>query len=897
MLRRVFVASSMFVLLALGAGCSGSSGPRADVAAACGTAGGFCLANCNLGCSDNGGCSVTDIAPNQPIELQFSQVLDPATVNTASVSIRTPSGQEPVGALIVEDNLVRFLPEVRTVQGSTFFGFTSNETYTITIPGGAAPNAVESTAGDRLDETFTCQVAITREVVDLNNTPPVATLVAPEEPPGGAPRDSVLVLEFDEFIDAGPFFGAVGSDSPIRFRVRRTRTNPMGERECDPLSAPFDLSGQPRLSNDLVRGVTRVEFAPFELLPPDVCLEAEVTNLVRDLSGRRATPGFFRVVLEAEDLDMRSETISFDSDELLDRDNSGGDWSGGEATFAQTGGDGRHGRFILNDGSPIGGGVFLFSTDSQVLSGNDQGNDLSFSAGTTLVTDGTFYFSEMVVPAGTTLRFSGANPLRIFVRGRCQIDGTIDCSGAEVPVFDTMNPAAGPLPGQSGSRGGPGAGAGGTGAFSGDNSGNAMQPAFNNFDGFPGEDAVANGAAGFGMATVGTAGQGGLLHPPTNNSNDNSLRAPGVPGSDWHGGVGSGGGFVTAGGIGTVPTARGNASGGQGAGSLPPDTPAGIALAGFTNGKPMGVRSDEFFMVAGSGGGGGGSGLFSQFIIQPIFIPNFYPGGGGSGGGGAFGLFVGDSLDLGMAAVVDVSGGNCVASVTEVVSDTGFPTAGGGGSGGSLLIQVTGATMFEGSLVALGGEGAPNGYDQPGPIDLIANGGNGSEGFVRIETAGRLLSLGDVGMIDPMPSAMSVAQLEEPNDLVGFNSTFVNTAALFAPVYDRYVIEATVDGVPMTFSDDPAFGMAATDGAALRFLVQGVDLDPLTGTPVLETDPVTGVVTPQQPAPWRNAVGVSVGGGGTLNGDGRRAFRFALIQDTRVATTVTIQSVTIQFRV
>lgn len=926
MLRRVLVCSTL-ALLGLGSGglltsCSnGGSGPASDVAAACGVAGGFCLANCNLGCDENGGCSVTDIAPNQPIELQFSQVLDPGSVDTSSVSIRTSSGQEPLGLLAVDGNVVRFIPEVRTVQGQTFFGFSSNETYTVTIPGGAAPNAVESTSGDRLNRTFTCTIRISRPIVDLNEAPPRATLISPIEPASGegAPRDSVVVLEFDEFIDAGPFFGTSGDTAPIRFRVRRTSFDTAGNRVCNPNSAPFALSGQPRLSFDLIRGTTTVTFAPLEVLPPDVCLEAEVTTLVRDLAGRRAAPDSFRVLLVAEETVPREFRFDFGDDQLLDRDNSGGIWGGGvagdpdsgTATFATVGGDGRHGEFRALDGDATGPGVFTFSTDNQLLSGNDDGNDLSFFSAAPLIDDGFFYFSEMVVPAGQTIRFVGDNPARIFVRGRCQIDGRIELRGQDLADgFDAVS-AGPPFPGQAGSVAGAGGGDGGSGAFAGDNSGNPVQPEFNNFNGFDGGDVQVAAGSGFGMAFVGTGGRGGQLFPANNDLS--TVPPPPVASplfqsaTDYLGGPGSGGGFVTAGGQGIVVAARATLTTGTAVGALGPTTPEGLALAGFAAGKPLGIRSDEFYVVGGAGGGGGGSHPLFAVLFGFTPAPRFWAGSGGAGGGGGLGLFVGNDLQIGAGAVIDVSGGSAgdhFINATQATAPgiTGYPSGGGGGSGGSVLIQVEGAAAIDGQFLALGGAGSPHNFMPPG-IAAVAPGGAGGEGFVRIEAANRTLGLTDIGTVMPAPSAANVGEVEEPNDLVGFNSLFVGTNELFAPVYDRYVIEATVDGVDVIFSDDPTFRqsepsppivMPAVEGAALQFWVQGVDIDPATGEPPFTVE--MGETVFQRPAPWRRSVGFAVDSSGTLNGDGRTGFRFALIRDARVSSNVIVRSLTIQYR-
>ena len=130
-------------------GGSGSSTAAAqncadDIASA------LCLTACNLGCTLVG-CELTEIAQNQPLIFTFSQDIDPLSVNPASISLKTAQGEEPVGRYIVNGSTVTFLPEVRTVGGTTFFGFDPSAKYTLQMPGGPnSINALVSTSGDRL---------------------------------------------------------------------------------------------------------------------------------------------------------------------------------------------------------------------------------------------------------------------------------------------------------------------------------------------------------------------------------------------------------------------------------------------------------------------------------------------------------------------------------------------------------------------------------------------------------------------------------------------------------------------------------------------------------------------------------------------------------------------------
>ena len=156
------VALAAALLLAVPAGLSSCSGggPAARLAQpGCDSAGGeegLCLVSCNLGCG-NLGCAISDIAQNQPIILVFNQDIDPTTVTGASFSLRTATGQEPVGQYLVSGSTLTFVPEIQIVGGASFFGFEANETYEMRLPAGENEiNAIRSVSGDVLAQETLC---------------------------------------------------------------------------------------------------------------------------------------------------------------------------------------------------------------------------------------------------------------------------------------------------------------------------------------------------------------------------------------------------------------------------------------------------------------------------------------------------------------------------------------------------------------------------------------------------------------------------------------------------------------------------------------------------------------------------------------------------------------------
>ena len=93
-----------------------------------------------------------------------------------------------------------------------------------------------------------------------------------------------------------------------------------------------------------------------------------------------------------------------------------------------------------------------------------------------------------------------------------------------------------------------------------------------------------------------------------------------------------------------------------------------------------------------------------------------------------------------------------------------------------------------------------------------------------------------------------------------------------------------VDGLPTVFSDDPAVSsMPALPGAPVRALWQSATLDLVTSQPI-------------EVGPWRTSVRSSQTQTGIAS-DGLNGFRFMLMIDRTLATTITIDSVIVLYRV
>lgn len=884
-------ASALLLMVAAGFGsCSGgeqTSEARANSVCGPSTSDYVCLETCSLSCSTvrfpNAStvttCLITDIAQNENIVLRFSKPLDPYWVNSTTIQLRTASGAEPVGQFLVNGNLVEFKPQVLTQGAQSFFGFQAGETYTLSIAGGSGSNTVRSTSGDPLFNPVSCTLRVTRGIIDLNGVAPAADLVQPVALNEVA-LDSVIQLRFNELIDATPFTGSAGPDSPVGFSVSRT-LGQGSNRICSPEVSL--LAGSIRVDQIAAIPASVVTFTPAAPLPTNSCVRVSVTNRVVDLSGRPAEPQTFEFRTLQAALVERTVVEEFDTAANLDVNRSAGSWGGGVGTFAQIGGDGRHGSFSLSLATQLANQgsfrVFEINTNNTVIPSSS-----TIGGAALTITDGVFQFTEMVVPADVKLVFVGTAVPQISVRGRLQIDGVIDVSGQTLPFFESSNLSS--LPGQPGGLAGIGGGNGGSGgsrcngvsaqaANRGQNGLDARVPAGHAYVG-----QVAD-TGGRGSDVFPASGQrASLVFPPTSTATSYVLQTTSG---------GGGGGLVVPGGIGRAVSNQADPSGNGAtrADFLGPNSAGGGSFPIYT--VPAQTLSSRHFLVGGSGGGGGGShaALMTKVLAQSP-TGNWAAGNGGGGGGGVIALRAGNVLRLGANGRVSAAGGGAGTSPTTQTA-VAQSAPGGGGSGGSVLLQSGGAAEILGTVDVRGGAAGllfrgtlatPN----PNGGTVRVEGGAGSVGVLRLEAPGAP----NVSLLPnalPPASASNVATLDESDTRVGFQSTFYSTGQPFGPEFVRYEIRALVNGQPVLFSDDPSIGIPARPGfGPLEVWWQGVRMDIQTGA-IDEVDLLS--------RPWRPAVGFGVG---SLALDGRNAFRFQLLLDRTNASDVVIESVKVVFR-
>jgi hypothetical protein len=868
------LSGAMVALTSCSSGGGGSSLTQPSCDDSSGTGGGsqFCVVSCNLGCGAIG-CSISEIAQNQPITFVFSRAVNPATVNFTTIQIKTAAGEEPVGTFLVADNRVTFAPDIQVVGNSSFFGFKNGETYSLLIrQGGDGVPTVRSTSGQTVSRDVVCNLRVSRGIVDLDGEPPRATLVQPATSSEVA-RSSEIKLEFSEILDRGPF-NASFEDLPVRAVVYRTVLNG-STRDCV-IENPVLLRGAIRLDQDTARQISVLTLIPGSQLPSFACVEVQVTTRVRDVAGTAARPQLFRFTVEQGEVVKKQVVETFTSQQSLDIERSAGEWSGGVVTPARVGGTGRHGEFDLSLLQSLGANRYLWDLERDERSGV-RGFAVpaarTITAQEELVTNGEFHFSRMIVPEAATIRVVGRSALRLFVRGRCEIHGDFDLTGATPAANYQARPVlAINLAGQPGGRAGAGGGNGGDGGsleFDMGTPSNPNKPLFNGKDGGAG---FVDGQHAYLNLANARGGRGSPQWPLSGLNTSIQLTYLGVV-SQMAPSPGGGGGWLLAGGAGRNL-------------SLPafvrqPDAPGGGALDAVSL-APQGRSSLVHFLLGGAGGGGGGSHTYFRALGEQML---WCGGGGGGGGGGALALRVGRELIVGSTALFDVSGGGG-ATTTGLPTLRGGPaTPGGGGSGGSVLMQIAGDYRVSGRVRALGGTGGGIRYTyQPSGAggDILAlQGGDGANGYVRVE-APVAPPLNAVGQMEPPVQASNVGVLTDQDQIIALQSQFLSINEVFPPEWVGYEIDAVIDGRPTLYRDDTPGARAVPFTEAVGFVVQG-------------TGEAGGGPAPPT-APWRQFVGPFDGGAGNLNADAANYFRFQLILNRARASTIVIRRVTLCYR-
>ncbi|MFK7741665.1 MAG: hypothetical protein AB8H80_15210 [Planctomycetota bacterium] len=579
-----------------------------------------------------------------------------------------------------------------------------------------------------------------------------------------------------------------------------------------------------------------------------------------------------------QDLAANMLREQFLSDLNRDSGASSDSWGNGAVTPGLIGGDGRHGSFSPSIGTEVEPDVFVIDTSNTTVPAS-----ATLSGMPEQVTDGRFYFTDFHVPANVTVRFVGSSPATLRVRGLVDVQGTVTADGADSPTFlQTSGPAAGvpssrfearstsgPVMGQPGTAGGPGAGRGGVGGNECDDQGPNIVNGRNLYDGESGQGLLLSAGHAYSGNEFGSGGSGSLMTPATGMWGIPVPLVPAVPSiyCGYFSPGGAGGGYSTAGGQAAVP--QHNSPGSTIVSTSPVTGGSAFSLFPYPPpGAPAGYSSLEHFSVGGSGGGGGGSHGYGLLGIGAA-PERWMAGHGGTGGGGVLVLRAGG--DVRIDGRLSARGGNgpLIQGAVEggLVSppNFGISSPGGGGSGGSLLLQSGGDLTGLGSIDARGGAAGYVGLFLASELRGVdARGGDGADGFVRLESDG--LSAFN-GVQVPAAGSGTVGQLTDRDDRTGSRSLFLQVPSPMLPIFERYELLVEIDGLPVLFSDDPSVSPLAADdpNGAVVMRLQAAEFDPVNGAAVAGTE-----------GPWRSAARP---GADSINLDRGDSVRFDLALD------------------
>jgi hypothetical protein len=766
------------------------------------------IVSCSLSCSESAispgaafNCNITEVYVNQDIRVQFSSEVDILSVtnNTFQVTSQGTSGQPggmtPPGEFSIDPNdptVLVYRPMITfDSSGNPIFGLTDGTSYILDIPGTILDTLgpyVKGKNGANNSSRLQCSLNATLGVFDTNPGSPLVTPTVTQVFPG---EDGVIGTEDDVFLAGLPAANAVdvASTSPITLLFNDvmnpgvlvnpvTQTSdfievyvvaeggdPSNPSDQSPVDGIFLLV----LDQDALR--TTVTFVPAGTGYPSGDsgsrrVFVHFSPLIADLGGN--------FLINGEDISFVPQTVIFEpivvledfmSPQREDQLRTGNTWDGGMLLSGPGGGSGRLGDLTVSSGE-----VVELSTDSEDFSG--VGSLEIFNPTNVIdrpepfvVEGGLFEFARLRVDPGGTLRFTGSNPVRLYVRGEASIQGQIDLSGSSGLIHTGTEPNG---LGGIGGQGGPGGGSGGSGGLRPDGTDFVSVQGVPNPGAGPhfvtGPDySLLNGEHGLGLLFPDTSvgpggerragGEGGLAWPQPTASNP-SLNMPRSVGDVFGleleylyncivatpGAPGGGGGYALSG-----LTGMGNIIDGSISTTEPPPGFGGDSETLMLGDPERSLDPDQGYLRGGSGGGGGGSHVqltkvngipldpathCSVDISGDATSVEFYrshSGAGGGGGGGGIQITSGRRTVL--TGVLSIHGGDggSFDSSGLLQDPPALGQAGGAGAGGAVLLQSRQLQLqaIPSRIDVRGGIGGV------GPFDSI--GGAGGPGLVRLE--------------------------------------------------------------------------------------------------------------------------------------------------------------------
>jgi hypothetical protein len=732
------------------------------------SASGLCLASCGGGGGGGGDFQLMAITVpqgaaweiNRPIEFEFSQPVDFSSVNSNSITIRTPQGVSALGdfslkstATGVLNNVVVFQPRCPLNPDFSDAGLIPNgQAYRIEVIGSdvsiglsvrsaddvvldlsqqrdfttklgtepsqvfldtklGPPAVVLRNAGTEVVEATHLRLIGSgeRRYFEINALAPGGVLVEPfDETEPDYPIN--LYSDVDEQFDLVVVFDQPVAPDAVNLSSDRIQlqSRPIGSAPSDPwVARPSEVV----LEANCTSVGARVRLRPIGVLPQQHEYRAVVAADFTDIVGEQGLlPQANFAPFETREVDTAPFGDGVLADEFFESFNVGGDVAGSfeqtEATFpepAASWGDGRLTATFefIGTGGPQGTFDWQVPAGTFVLSTDTSslnGGPGFTNTTTQTVVNGVVNVNNLRVPFGSTLRAVGPNPLRIFVTGKAEIFGTIDVSGLSSQPVAQLNSPNIPQPGAAGVAGGGRGGRGSPLTTTSSPKGENGIGAFN----LPSGGGVG-GESGFRQTATdelrrGAGGGGGRFASDFPSGANAALNAE----------LGGTGALMAKGAV-------ADPGGGFSAPPLPGDSGPSSFVDTLPNGQLNGTN--DFWGTLFDPGLDPLDDADDSFVAGELPDPRAGTGGGGGGDNINSAQFPPATFDLGE----EKKGG------------------GGGGGAGQLQIFALGDIVFGvgGRIVCNGGRGG-EGESTAGTNQVGGGGAGGSGGHVILQTTGRL---------------------------------------------------------------------------------------------------------------------------------------------------------------
>ncbi|MDJ0520809.1 MAG: Ig-like domain-containing protein [Planctomycetota bacterium] len=695
--------------------------------------------------------ALDNVPLNCRLRLDFSEPVDPATINNASIQIRQgPSfGVTAPGELIVDGATVWYEPRLPGLCDLSDAGLTPDTQYRVQIIGSPEEFAVRNTSGQSLTTTLTYEFhTLADDAPDLFMDPvpssgPVVTGTFPENGSQAVAVEAgnAVVVEFSEnlhpcSIDTASvrFLMCETGDPNVKVKAPNDRdsgfataSGDTSDQSPDPYTwgalGTTSLMPNPQvipatLSLDQSFQGTRMRVTPlFGRFPENALIVVEMTFGLEDLGNQALTPYTISFTTENRPREEGSYLLENEGETEYDpalttaKVNVEGICPSKVQGFLLFAGDGDNGSGILTPTAPeddppactLMRDVNDGSLDHFAPTGNavlDTGSVVNTCPnavdGSTAV---VWEFASFYIGPSITVQIVGVNPAIILVRG----DVTIEEGGRLVLRGDDGQDGKNYPQGQAAAaRGGDGVAGGGAGGDSPAANGTAKlgEHGYVGY-GSPDYDVLPQGGhgAGHGNAAVSTSS---YTSYPSSAS-------------------GGGGGHATAGESGEANAASG------GVWQAPRDGAGGAVY-------PLGASVERMLQPsAGSGGGAAG------WCTGPNNSSYYRHSGGAGGGGGGF-VDITSNGNIRIYGTIDASGGDGGQGSLYYINRP-FTGGGGGGSGGGIrLLTPHNIDVSGGTLNCSGGVGGLGATSTYGGAAQSNDGGAGGTGRLVLEDGDSIIS-------------------------------------------------------------------------------------------------------------------------------------------------------------